>query len=161
MSTSLRGGINIAAASQFPLARRLSSSHLSLPPLLPKRTIYRRSMPFQNIYSLSTGWIKKAIVLPALMSNIHINRRTHMHMLTAPALGHTLLSRHRARPHTLVHCGDSSFPTPSIWSTPLNDLKSWGRKTSVAATVAPPPCLRQGVCICCSHSSDSKPLTPS
>ncbi len=125
--TSLHGGINIAAASLFPSARRLLFL-LSLPPPLspplPERTIYRRSMPFQNIYSLCIGWIQRPFSTPlwCLTFKQTTCPRTctcwpHPHQIAL------LLSLHHAFSHTLVYWGDSSLPKPSIWFMPLTDLK--------------------------------------
>lgn len=81
--TSLHGEINIAAASQFPLAcHRLPSHH---PPPLPERTIYWHSMPLQK-YLLTPYWLNaKAIFLVRLMSETQTNKAARFLMRT-PAL---------------------------------------------------------------------------
>ena len=139
MFSSLLAGINIAAASQLPLARRLLSSYLPL--LLPC------CLKEQSTNAACTSKIFTHLVLAAHKGHSlsasdvrHSNKPcTHMHMLTCTCSGPLLppslsLSRHRARPHTHTHTLRGfflPFPELSILFMPCYcSLKSWWGKTS-------------------------------
>lgn len=131
--TSLHGGINIAAASQFPYKLAVSS-HLSLLLLLRghPRCLKEQSTDTacpSKIFTRSVLAEYKYHSLP--LSDVqHSNKpRAHMHSLTAAALDHTFLLCAPCTPHThLLTVGIPILPKPSIWFVPLSDLKVGGGK---------------------------------
>lgn len=105
-----------------------SSLLLSLPPPLHrhprclKRTIYQRSTPFQNIYSLRIGSTQRPFSYSLLMSNIQTNLAPTctwwLHLLS---ITHSLDAAH-ARTH-LFTVGDSSLSESSICFVPFTDFE--------------------------------------
>lgn len=153
MFTSLQDRINIAAASQFPLARRLLSSYLPFlccHPHCLKEQSTDTACHCKNIYSLSIGWTQR----PFSCSNIQTN---HMHLLTAP--------------HAYTHLFTVGIPPiltcPSgtclwlIWKL-VEKNKHSSKSSHPTLPAAENEC---GVRVCSSHPrthpSDSIPLTPS
>lgn len=121
MFTSPHGEINIAAASQFPLARLLLSSYLALfcchPRCLKEQSTHTAcpSKIFTQ-YWLNT----KAILLPPLRSTIQTNYASTWNCRLHLLLFSLRLSLDRARPHTFVYCRTSSFAFLSMsnWFVP-------------------------------------------
>ena len=132
--TSLHGGINIAAASQFPYKLAVSS-HLSLLLLLLLLLLrgHPRCLKEQSTGAACPSKIFTRSVLAEYkyhslpLSDVqHSNKpRAHMHSLTAAALDHTFLLCAPCTPRTHLL---PPLPKPSIWFVPLRDLKVGGGK---------------------------------
>lgn len=140
--TSLHGGINIAAASQFPLARRLLPSHLSLLRCHP-RCLKEQSTDAACLSKIFTHSVLAEHKGHSLtLSDVYYSNKSWTCWLHLLSIARTHLFTVGIPPFLNLTSGSCIW---LIWS--LVKKNKYSCKHS-----HPTYSLRQGGCICCAHA---------